>query len=67
MLLSAIASSSNLIPGQGFSGRPCLLVPNGWVMLRNDVIDWPNDAYAMERSLEVMLRRQAYPPITDTS
>ena len=23
---------------------------------RNDVIDWLNDAYAMERSLEVMLR-----------
>ncbi|MFL6590875.1 MAG: DUF892 family protein [Chthoniobacterales bacterium] len=25
---------------------------------RNDVIDWLNDAYAMERSLEVMLRKQ---------
>ena len=26
---------------------------------RSDVIDWLNDAYAMERSLEVMLRKQA--------
>jgi ferritin-like metal-binding protein YciE len=26
---------------------------------RNDVIDWLNDAYAMERSLEVMLRKQS--------
>ena len=26
---------------------------------RGDVIDWLNDAYAMERSLEVMLRKQA--------
>src|SRR3954471_22773226 len=26
---------------------------------RSDLIDWLNDAYAMERSLEVMLRKQA--------
>jgi ferritin-like metal-binding protein YciE len=26
---------------------------------QSDVIDWLNDAYAMERSLEVMLRKQA--------
>jgi ferritin-like metal-binding protein YciE len=26
---------------------------------RDEVIDWLNDAYAMERSLEVMLRKQA--------
>src|SRR4051812_388235 len=26
---------------------------------RDDVIDWLNDAYAMERSLEVMLRKQS--------
>src|SRR3954452_13289330 len=26
---------------------------------RSDVISWLNDAYAMERSLEVMLRKQA--------
>src|SRR3954451_9554080 len=26
---------------------------------QSDLIDWLNDAYAMERSLEVMLRKQA--------